>query len=306
MDSATLTELDGTPIVRRPRRPIGIGRTAVLAMCAMAIAVDLALRLLFVLPIWSDFASAGVLSMTLTSMVAGVVTFLVPAAFLLRSPDAWRVRRMLLVGALLGAGAELARSAGAAVSGLNLLQMSTGADSTWRTLMPAADVVNQLGSLGGAVGTLLFAFGLARLRERSATRFSRVVVAVALVGVGLLWLWGLLRPFVSPPAGVQVADWAWTVPTVLAAGVLAALYRAWVILTSWSAGEAPRRAWTWAAVATSVGLATLPIGYLLGLLGAIGLDPGLSVTALTVVGIGGGLLFVAAVADGLGASPARE
>jgi len=306
MDGATLTELDGTPIVRRPRRPIGVGRTAVLAMCAVAIAVDLALRLLFVLPVWSDFASAGVLSMTLTSMVAGVVTFLVPAAFLLRSPDAWRVRRMLLVGALLGAGAELARSAGAAVSGLNLLQMSTGADSTWRTLMPAADVVNQLGSLGGAVGTLLFAFGLARLRERSATRFSRVVVAVALVGVGLLWLWGLLRPFVSPPAGVQVADWAWTVPTVLAAGVLAALYRAWVILTSWSAGEAPRRAWTWAAVATSVGLATLPIGYLLGLLGAIGLDPGLSVTALTVVGIGGGLLFVAAVADGLGASPARE
>ena len=82
--------------------------------------------------------------------------------------------------------------------------------------------------------------------------------------------------------------------------------RTWVILTGWSAGEAPRRAWTWAAVATSVGLATLPIGYLLGLLGAIGLDPGLSVTVLGVVGIGGGLLFVAAVADGLGASPARE
>jgi len=305
MDSATLTELDGTPIVRRPRRPIGIGRTAVLAMCAMAIAVDLALRLLFVLPIWSDFASEGVLSMTLTSMVAGVVTFLVPAAFLLRSPDAWRVRRMLLVGALLGAGAELARSAGAAVSGLNLLQISSGADSTWRTLMPAADVVNQLGSLGGVVGTLLFAVGLARLRERSAARFSRVVVAVALVGVGLLWLWGLLRVFVSPPAGVQVADWAWTVPAVLAAGILAALYRAWVILTSWSAGEAPRRAWTWAAAATSIGLATLAIGNLLTL-GVIGLDAGLSFTVLGVVGIGGGLLFVAAVADGLGASPARE
>ena len=304
MDGATLTELDGTPIVRRPRRPIGIGRTAVLAMCAMAIAVDLALRLLFVLPIWSDFASEGALSTTLTSMVAGVVTFLVPAAFLLRSPDAWRVRRMLLVGALLGAGAELARSAGAAVRGLNLLQISSGADSTWRTLMPAADVVNQLGSLGGVVGTLLFAVGLARLRERSATRSSRGVVAVALVGVGLIGLWGL-RVFVSPPAGVQVADWAWTVPAVLAAGILAALYRAWVILTSWSAGEAPRRAWTWAAAATSIGLATLAIGNLLTL-GVIGLDAGLSFTVLGVVGIGGGLLFVAAVADGLGASPARE
>jgi hypothetical protein len=61
-----------------------------------------------------------------------------------------------------------------------------------------------------------------------------------------------------------------------------------------------------AAAATSVGFATLAIGYLLGLLGAIGLDPGLSVTVLGAVGIGGGLLFVAAVADGLGASPARE
>src|ERR1035437_7118569 len=77
MDSATLAALDGTPIVRRPRRPIGIGRTAVLAMSAMAITVDLAMRLLFVLPLWSDFASEGVLSMTLTGMVAGAVTLLV-------------------------------------------------------------------------------------------------------------------------------------------------------------------------------------------------------------------------------------
>jgi len=47
------------------------------------------------------------------------------------------------------------------------------------------------------------------------------------------------------------------------------------------------------------------IGNLL-VLGVIGLDPGFSFTVLDVVGIGGGLLFVAAVADGLGASPARE
>jgi len=304
MDGATLLELDGTPIVRRPRRPIGIGRTAVVAICAVAIAVDLALRLLFLLPLWSDFASNGVLPMTLTGMVAGVVTFLVPAAFVLRSPDAWQVRRMLLLGALLGAGAELAHSAGAAVNGLNLLQISAGTDSTWRSFLPAADVVNQLGSLGGVVGTLLFAFGLARLRDRSAARSSRGVVAVALVAVGLVGLWGL-RPFVSLPDGTQVADWAWTVPALLAAGILATLYRAWVILTSWSAGEAPRRAWTWAAAATSVGLASLAIGSLLTL-GVIGLDARFSFTVLGMVGIGGGLLFVAAVADGLGALPARE
>ena len=305
MDGATLTELDGTPIVRRPRRPIGIGRVGVLAICAVAIAVDLALRLLSVLPLWSDFESAGVLPMTLTSMVGGVVAFLVPAAFVLRSPDAWQVRRMLLLGALLGAGSELAHSAGAAVSGLAVLQFNAGADTTWPSFMPAADVVNRIGLLAGAVGTLLFAFGLARLRERSAARSSRGVIAVALVVVGLLELWGLW-PLLSPSAGVLGADWAWTVPAMLAAGILASLYRAWVILTGWSAGEAPRRAWTWAAAATSVGLATLAIGYLLGLLGAIGLDPGLSVTVLGAVGIGGGLLFVAAVADGLGASPARE
>ena len=76
MDGGTLTELDGTPIIRRPRRLIGIGRTAVLAICGVAIAVDLALRLLFVLPLWSGFAAEGMLSMTLTSMVGGVVAFL--------------------------------------------------------------------------------------------------------------------------------------------------------------------------------------------------------------------------------------
>ena len=304
MDGATLLELDGTPIVRRPRRPIGIGRTAVVAICAVAIAVDLALRLLFLLPLWSDFASNGALPMTLTGAVAGSLAFLLPAAFVLRSPDAWKVRRMLLLGTLLGAGSEIARSAGAAVSGLNLLQFNTGADPTWRPFLPAADVVNQLGSLGGVVGTLLFAFGLARLRDRSAARSSRGVVAVALVAVGLVGLSGL-RPFVSLPPGAQVADWAWTVPAMLAAGILATLYQAWVILTSWSAGEVPRRAWTWAAAATCVGLATLAIGSLLTL-GVIGLDPRFSFTVLGVVGIGGGLLFVAAVADGVGASPARE
>ena len=50
MDRATLAELDGTPIARRPRRPFDIGRAAVVAICAVAIAVDLALRLLFLLP----------------------------------------------------------------------------------------------------------------------------------------------------------------------------------------------------------------------------------------------------------------
>ncbi len=304
MDGATLLELDGTPIVRRPRRPIGLGRAGVLAICAVAIAVDLALRLLFLLPLWSDFASNGALPMTLTGIVGGVVTFLLPAAFMLRSPDAWQIRRMLLLGTLLGAGAELARSAGAAVSGLNLLQISAGTDSTLRSFLPAADVVNQLGSLGGVVGTLVFAFGLARLRDRSAARSWRGVVAVALVAVGVVGLSGL-RPFVSLPNGTQVADWAWTVPALLAAGILATLYRAWVILTSWSAGEAPRRAWTWAAAATCVGLATLAIGSL-QTLGVIGIDPRISFTVLGVVGIGGGLLFVAAVADGLGATPARE
>jgi hypothetical protein len=305
MDGATLTELDGTPIVRRPRRPLGRGRTAVVAICAVAIAVDLALRLLSVLPLWSDFESAGVLPMTLTSIVGGAVAFLSPAAFVLRSPDAWQVRRMLLLGALLGAGAELAGSASAATRGLTLMQLNSGADPTWLSLQLAADVVNRIGLLGGAVGTLLFAFGLARLRERSASRSSRGVIAVALVVVGFVGLWGLW-PLVSLPAGTLGADWAWTVPALIAAGILASLYHAWVILTGWSAGEAPRRAWTWAAAATAVGLATLAIGYLLGLLGMIGLDPGLSITVLGAVGIAGGLLFVAAVADGLGAAPARE
>jgi len=304
MDGATLTELDGTPIVRRPRRPIGIGRTAVVAICAVAIALDLALRLLSLLPLWSDFASAGALPMTLTGVVAGGLAFLLPAAFLLRSPDAWQVRRMLLLGALLGAGAELAGSAGAAVSGLAVLQFNAGADTTWSSYMPVADVVNRIGLLGGAVGTLLVAFGLARLRERSAARSSRGVIAVALVGVGFVGLWGLW-PLVSLRSGTLGTDWAWTVPALLAAGILATLYRASVILTGWSAGEAPRRAWTWAAAATCVGLATLAIGSLLTV-EAIGLDPRVSFTVLGVVGIAGGLLFVAAVADGLGASPARE
>jgi hypothetical protein len=44
----------------------------------------------------------------------------------------------------------------------------------------------------------------------------------------------------------------------------------------------------------------------LGVLGEIDLDPGLSFAVVNVVGIGGGPFFVAAVADGLGALPVRE
>jgi hypothetical protein len=88
------------------------------------------------------------------------------------------------------------------------------------------------------------------------------------------------------------------------AGILAALWRAWVILAGWSAREAPRRAWMLAGAGTCVGLITLALYGLAELLGAdlFGhLD-----ALLSGLGLAGGLLFVAAVADGLGASPARE
>ncbi len=304
MDGATLAEADGTPITRRPRRPIGIGRAAVVATCAAAIAVDLALRLLFVLPLWSGFASRAALPMTIAGGVAGATAFLLPTALVLRSPDAWQARRVLLLGTLLGAGSEIAQAVPGAVSGLNTLQVSAGADPIWQSVLPAAEVLSRLGLLGGVAGMLLFAFGLARLRERPAARSARLPVAVALVAVGLVGLAGL-RPLVSLQSGVQAADWPWALPAVLAAGILATLCRAWVVLTGWSAGEAPRRAWTWAAAATCVGLATVAIGSLLTL-GVVGLDPYLFLTVIEVVGIGGGLLFAAAVADGLGASPARE
>jgi len=304
MDGATLTELDGTPIVRRPRRPIGVGRTAVLAIFGVAIAVDVALRLLFVLPVWSDFASAGALSMTLTGVVAGSLAFLLPAAFVLRSPDAWQVRRMLLVGALLGAGAELAHSAGAAVSGLAVLQFNAGADTTWRSFMPAADVVNRIGLLAGAVGTLLFAFGLARLRERSAARSSRGVIAVALVVVGLLELWGLCRSCRrqpgprwrtgrgrSRPCSRQASSPRSTGPGSSSRAGRPARHPV-------APGPGPQ--WRHPSGSRPLPSATCWVSS-----GRSASTPD-SVTALTVVGIGGGLLFVAAVADGLGASAARE
>ena len=123
----------------------------------------------------------------------------------------------------------------------------------------------------------------------------------------MTWLAGLLRPFVSPPIGAEVTGSYWVLPALLTACTLTGLYEAWVILTGWSGGEVPRRAWMWAAGAMSIGLATGAAGSLLAG-GVIGFDPSfyVVVTILEVAGLGGGLLFVAAVADGLGASPARE
>ncbi len=289
--------------MERPWNPISTGRRGLLTICALAMCVDAALRLMFFVPIWSALESVGMLPATIASMLGGLVTLLLPVAFVMRSPDAWRVRRALFVGTLLAAGSELAYSASTSVTGLNTWQLGSGTNSIWVQVLPFAHDLNLLGEFAGVVGTLLFALGLARIRERSASQSSRRLVALVLVGIGILGL-ANLRPFVSPPFVIQVTDWSWTRPAVLAAGVLASLCLAWVIITGWSAGEAPRRPWRVAAVATCIGFATLALASLPNL-GVAGLD-GRFYFFVTGLGVVGGIFFVAAIADGLGASLARE
>jgi hypothetical protein len=302
VDGAVTARGEGPAIDDRPETKIGASRAVTLTILAVVVCVDLALQLMNLAALWSGYAALGILPGRVIGVFAGLVTLLVPAAFVIRSPDAWRVRRVLLVGMLLGAASELCFSADAAIGGVSSWILRSGPDSIWFQVMSVAGNLVQLANLAGVVGMLLVAFGLARLRKRSASPSVDRFLAIGLAAIGILGLAGL-RLFVLPPLGT-VTDQMRLSAALYVAGILAALWRAWVILSGWSAGEAPRRAWMLAGASTCVVLVNLALYGLANLLTA---DLFSHFDALVSgLGLAGGLLFVAAVADGLGASPARE
>jgi hypothetical protein len=301
MDGTTITRGTEDAIDDRPRHPFGIGHRGALTIIAVAICLYVALELAYLVPLWSAFASVDLLPAMIVSMFGGLATLLLPAAFVIRSPDAWRSRQVLFVGTLLAAGSELLYATGAAFAGLMSWNGGRGM-AIWLQLTPLASDLNRLASVAGVAGTLLIALGLARLRVRSASPSSGRLLVLGLAAVGILGL-AVLRPFVSPPAGMAIGL-SWELAALLVAGILAALCRAWAVLDGWTAREAPRRAWTLAAIATCIGLTSLALDGLASLL-LLELD-GRAYFLLAGLGLAGGTLFVAAIVDGLGAAPPRE
>jgi hypothetical protein len=297
METATMTELDGTPILEYSVGPHGDHRR-LLTIAAFVICLDLAFQLAFLAPNWDSFAQVGFIPNMLLGVLSGPLAVLVPVAFVLRSPDAWQARRLILLGMLLSVANMLGHAATSSLIGLNIWQMESGRGSIPLELFSAGRNLDELAQLLGIVGTLLIAVGLSRIGGRRASRRNRSLIAIVLLVGGLLAL-GSLRPF-FPTRGVEYAQWWWVMPALLGASELAWLCQAWVILERWRAGEEPRRPWRLAAAATSISLVAG------GVAGAVVMGAAALGTPfyflVTLLSIAGSALFLAAVADGLGSS----
>ena len=161
VDGAMTVRGEGPAIDDRPGTHRGASRRVTLTTLAVVVCVDLALQLTNLAAFWSGYASAGVLPAMILSVFVGLVALLVPAAFVMRSPDAWRVRRVLLVGMLFGAASQLCFSADAAIGGLSSWILSSGPNSIWFQVMSVAGNLIQIGNFASVVGMLFVALGLA-------------------------------------------------------------------------------------------------------------------------------------------------
>ncbi|MFL5642118.1 MAG: hypothetical protein ACJ777_01130 [Chloroflexota bacterium] len=191
--------------------------------------------------------------------VPAVTAILLPAAILLRHPDAWQTVRTILFGAILYA----------AVQGMLILadplegffETLTPASEDLPFLVPASAVYNGLISIVAAFGLGYIAVGLSISRRYTDTRSRWVTgwfVPVATVVATVLGVLSVARiDFVGTPLTPPLAVY-------LASSVILGVVRivVWAFLSSvvtrgWLEGEEPRAGWALASIATWLVLLTL-------------------------------------------------
>ncbi len=186
----------------------------------------------------ADEPSTMVAQSAVPSAIAAGLGALLPAALLLRVPEASRTHRLLLIGL---AGEALAEWAWVILPGLPI-----GSDSSaWTT---SAVFVALYGVQ--FVAALCVGLGLLRLRARRPTRAWLLVAIVA----GDLAFLGLQVGLAAAHAQVSVVSRA-LVPILLV--TVGAGFAVWVPVSAWLDGDQPRAFW---------GL--LALGFPLGLLGS--------------------------------------
>ncbi len=174
--------------------------------------------------------------------IASALRVLLPAALLVRVPDAPRTQRLLFAGLATGAAVAWLHAAIFAWSP----SMLTGNPSVW-TVVPAL-----LPPLE-ALAALLVGLGLLQLRARRSTRAGLLVVIVALELGFLLGQLGLAAAWAYQPL-----DLGFTAVNALVAA--AGAFAAWVPVAAWLDRDPPRAFWELLALAFPLGLLAEAIG----------------------------------------------
>lgn len=247
-----------------------------------------------------------------SAVVPAVTAVLLPAALLLRHPDAPEQARTLFFGSVLFAIVEGMRV-------LNRLlqptfeQLTPGSEET-PFLIPLALAFNVAVGLLGSFAIAKIAIGLARTRRYEDAPGSRIgtasmIVAVGLVAVASVVSVSQLRLDQVPLTPTVIG---YLLSSVLLAVVIAAAwaYLAAVTIRGARAGERPVSGWTWAAVGSGLFIAayatrsvvlTLPVtletqSLLLNISYALSITAAIGYLAL-LVGLLLGLPSLAAIDD---------
>jgi hypothetical protein len=289
MSYGTTVDLEEPGEARR-RTPLR-GRGRLVAIFAIALAVDFGMRFAFDRMIVSPPLAMWVL--TATEWINGLCALLIPVAVVLRTPDAWISRRALVLGVVFSAAGELLAAAGEGLIAVDWWMLPRGLEPGLR--FPLDQSIYWSERLVGIAGAVLVGFALTQVRSRPVSRRARG------------WIGGFLVVALAcqllAPDGAGVAG-----PPVLTAALLglvtmAGTYRLWAVLAGWSAGESPGRPWELAAVAAVVSVVASAAW-----LTTIDLNIGgeTAVMGVAVAGTAATILTLLAFADGLAAAPASR
>jgi len=257
------------------------------ALFAVALAADFGMRFAFDRMIGSPPWTFWVL--TAAEWIGGLCALLIPVAVVVRTPDAWISRRALVLGVVLGAGAELLAAAGEGVIAVNWWLLPNGLGPELRPLTQGIYWSERLVSIASAV---LIGFALTQARTRPIPRRARPWIGG--------WLLVALAVRLLAPGGAGVAGPAMLTATLLGVVTLAGTYRLWAVLAGWFAGESPRRPWALAAAAAVVSI-VVSVAWLTIIDLNIGGEP--AVIGVAVTGTAATILTLLAFVDGLGAEP---
>ena len=258
-----------------------------MAMFSIALAADFGMRFAFDRMIGSLPWTFWVL--TATEWIGGLCALLIPVAVVVRTPDAWISRRALVLGVVLGAGAELLAAAGEGVIAVNWWLLPNGLGPELRPLTQGIYWSERLVSIASAV---LIGFALTQARTRPIPRRAWPWIGG--------WLLVALAVRLLAPGGAGVAGPAMLTATLLGVVTLAGTYRLWAVLAGWFAGESPRRPWALAAAAAVVSI-VVSVAWLTIIDLNIGGEP--AVIGVAVTGTAATILTLLAFADGLGTEP---
>lgn len=200
--------------------------------------------------------------------VPSVVSVLLPAALLVRHPDAWSRARTLLFGVVLLAVVEGLRVLGTPLQ--PVFERLTPAEETASFLVPAAIVYQAAVFLLGALAVVSIALGIGearRFEDRSRSWLVSAVLALLVLLIAVAGIVSVSRlPFEQLIVTATVVAYVVSTVVLNVLSAAAAAYLASTATAGARAGEDPRRAWrvgavgSWVVIGSLAALAALGLG----------------------------------------------